>query len=128
MASPGTGIPMGLVPAGTANLLARNLGLPLDETAAIEVAFSGHTRTIDLIKLTVDDQEPEHFAVIAGIGVDAMIMDETDPDLKAKVGTAAYCPRRGQGAGSTPCPHDHPARRSAPVPSARDDVRRRQRR
>jgi diacylglycerol kinase (ATP) len=86
----GTGIPMGLVPAGTANLLARNLALPLDETAAIDVAFSGHTRKIDLIKLTVDEQQSEHFAVIAGIGVDAMIMDETDPALKAKVGTAAY--------------------------------------
>ena len=61
----GTGIPMGLVPAGTANLLARNLGLPMDETAAIEVAFGGHTRTIDLIKVAVDDQAPEHFAVLA---------------------------------------------------------------
>lgn len=86
----GTGIPMGLVPAGTANLLARNLGLSLDETAAINVAFSDKTRKIDLIKLTVDEQESEHFAVIAGIGVDAVIMDETDPALKAKAGTAAY--------------------------------------
>jgi diacylglycerol kinase (ATP) len=86
----GTGIAMGLVPAGTANLLARNLGLSLNETAAIDVAFSGTSRKIDLIKLTVDEQHSEHFAVIAGIGVDAMIMDETDPKLKAKVGTAAY--------------------------------------
>ena len=86
----GSGIPMGLVPAGTANLLARNLDLPLEEDAAVEIAFAGHTRTIDLIKLTVDDGPPEHFAVIAGVGVDAMIMDETDPDLKDKIGSAAY--------------------------------------
>jgi diacylglycerol kinase family enzyme len=86
----GSGIPMGLVPAGTANLLARNLDLPLQEDAAIKVAFAGHTRTIDLIKLTVDDKPPEHFAVIAGIGVDAMMMDETDEDLKDKIGSAAY--------------------------------------
>jgi diacylglycerol kinase (ATP) len=86
----GSGIPMGLVPAGTANLLARNLGLPPQEDAAIEIAFAGHTRTIDLIKLTVDDQPAEHFAVIAGIGVDAMMMDETDADLKDKIGSAAY--------------------------------------
>jgi diacylglycerol kinase (ATP) len=86
----GSGIPMGLVPAGTANLLARNLDLPMEEDAAVEVAFGGHTRTIDLIRLTVDENPPEHFAVIAGIGVDAMTMDETDDDLKDKVGSAAY--------------------------------------
>ncbi len=98
----GTGIPMGLVPAGTGNLLARNLDVPLDETAAIDAAFSGHTRDFDLIKLTVDDKDPEHFAVAAGIGVDAMIMDETDPALKAKVGTAAYFIAAGKALGRLP--------------------------
>ena len=86
----GSGIVMGLIPAGTGNLLARNLDLPLEEAAAIEVAFAGHTRTIDLIRIRVDDHPPEHFAVLAGIGVDAMIMDETDPDLKEKIGAGAY--------------------------------------
>ena len=86
----GSGIPMGVIPAGTGNLLARKLDLPLEEAAAIEVAFARYTRTIDLIRLSVDDHPPEHFAVIAGIGVDAMIMDETDPTLKDKVGSAAY--------------------------------------
>ena len=85
-----TGIPLGLVPAGTGNLLARNLDLPLEEADAIEVALSGQARQIDLVKITVDDRAPEHFAVMAGIGVDAMIMDETDEDLKDKVGSAAY--------------------------------------
>lgn len=51
-----TGIPMGLIPAGTGNLLARNLGLPLDEVAAIEVALAGRHRQIDLVELTVDDR------------------------------------------------------------------------
>lgn len=85
-----SGIPMGLIPAGTGNLLARNLDLPLDEASAIDVAFGGLTRTIDLINIVVDGGPPEHFAVMAGIGVDAVIMDETDEDLKAKVGAAAY--------------------------------------
>jgi diacylglycerol kinase family enzyme len=83
-----SGIPLGLVPAGTGNLLARNLDLPLEEVDAIEVALSGQVRQIDLVKITVDDRAPEHFAVMAGIGVDAMIMDETDEDLKDKVGSA----------------------------------------
>ena len=80
-----SGIPMGLIPAGTGNLLARNLDVPLNELDAIEVALDGHTRAIDLIRITVDDRPPEHFAVMAGIGVDAMIMDETVDGLKDKV-------------------------------------------
>jgi hypothetical protein len=85
-----TGFPLGLVPAGTGNLLARNLDLPLEEVDAIEVALAGQVRLLDLVRITVDDRPPEHFAVMAGIGIDAMIMDETDEDLKDKVGSAAY--------------------------------------
>ncbi len=47
----GTGIPMGIVPEGTANLLSRNLGIPQAEPEAIEVVLTGRTRTIDLVKL-----------------------------------------------------------------------------
>ncbi len=86
----GTGIPMAVIPAGTGNLLARNLGIPLVEDAAIEVALGQTTRTIDLVATTIDGEPGEHFAVMAGVGVDAMIMDETNPDLKAKIGSAAY--------------------------------------
>jgi diacylglycerol kinase (ATP) len=98
----GTGIPLGLIPAGTGNLLARNLDLDLDEATAIETAFGGHTRTIDLVKVTVDHQEPEHFAVMAGIGVDAVIMDETNPALKEKIGSAAYFVAAGKALGRVP--------------------------
>jgi diacylglycerol kinase (ATP) len=98
----GSGIPMGLVPAGTANLLARNLDLPMEEDAAVEIAFGEHTRKIDLIKLTVDDHHPEHFSVIAGIGVDAMIMDETDDGLKDKIGSAAYVLATAKALGRLP--------------------------
>lgn len=98
----GTGIPMGLIPAGTGNLLARNLDLPLDESGAVEVAFGGHTRTIDLVEVTADDSEPEHFAVMAGIGVDAMTMEETDDDLKDKIGAAAYFVSAAKALGRLP--------------------------
>lgn len=98
----GAGIPMGLIPAGTANLLARNLGIPLSEVAAIEVALTGDTRTIDLIQLRVDGGEPEHFAVMAGMGVDAMIMDQTSPQLKAHIGPAAYVLAAAKAVGRLP--------------------------
>jgi diacylglycerol kinase (ATP) len=97
-----TGIPLGLVPAGTGNLLARNLDLPLEEADAIDVAFDGQVRRIDLVKITVDDRAPEHFAVMAGIGIDAMIMDETDEDLKDKVGSAAYFVAAAKALGRLP--------------------------
>ena len=79
----GSAVPLGIVPAGTANLLNYNLGLPRDEAGAIEVAVAGDTATIDLIKITIDDRDPEHFAVMAGAGLDAMIMDEVSSDLKS---------------------------------------------
>jgi diacylglycerol kinase (ATP) len=86
----GTGIPFGLIPAGTGNLLAKNLGIPLDEAAALSVAFDGLDKPIDLVKVTFDDQASDHFAVMAGIGLDAVIMQGTNPDLKKAVGSAAY--------------------------------------
>ena len=87
-----TGIPVGIIPAGTGNLLARNLGIPLDEVAAARVAFGGHARPIDLVKVTVDDDPStsEHFAVMGGLGYDAQIMEATRPELKRTVGSAAY--------------------------------------
>ena len=97
-----TGTPLGLVPAGTGNLLARNLDLPLEEVDAIDVALDGQQRPIDLVRITVDDRPPEHFAVMAGIGVDAMIMDETNEDLKDKVGSAAYFVAAGKALGRLP--------------------------
>ena len=87
-----SGIPLGIIPAGTGNLLARNLGIPLDETEAARLAFTGSARPIDLVRVTVDgdDANAEHFAVMAGIGIDARIMESTRPELKKTVGSAAY--------------------------------------
>jgi diacylglycerol kinase (ATP) len=86
----GTGIPFGLVPSGTGNLLARNIGIPLDRAAALEVALDGVDKGVDLVEIRVDDGPPDHFAVMGGIGIDAVIMEGTNPDLKKAVGSAAY--------------------------------------
>ena len=47
----GTGIPVGIIPAGTGNLLARNLDIPLYLRAAIDVALTGQDRAIDLVEV-----------------------------------------------------------------------------
>ena len=87
----GTGIPVGVVPAGTGNLLARNLALPLYLNAAIDVALNGQDRAIDLVRIAGDMIEPdEHFLVMAGMGFDAAIMEGANEQLKAKVGWLAY--------------------------------------
>ena len=98
----GSDTPLGIVPAGTANLLDYNLRLPRTEAPAIEVAAAGRTRNIDLVKITVDGGRTQHFAVMAGAGLDAMIMDEVSGDLKKTIGTAAYFLAAGKALGRLP--------------------------
>jgi YegS/Rv2252/BmrU family lipid kinase len=86
----GTGIPVGIIPAGTGNLLARNLAIPLYLRAAIDVALNGQDRAIDMVAVEGDDMERTHFLVMAGMGFDAAIMEGVNEDIKAKVGWVAY--------------------------------------
>ncbi|HEX3929764.1 MAG TPA: diacylglycerol kinase family protein [Nocardioides sp.] len=86
----GTGIPVGIIPAGTGNLLARNLGVPLYLRSAIDVALTGQDRAIDLVEVSGDGMADTHFMVMAGMGLDAAIMQGVNEQLKAKVGWVAY--------------------------------------
>jgi YegS/Rv2252/BmrU family lipid kinase len=87
----GTGISVGVVPAGTGNLLARNLGIPLYLQAAVDVALNGQDRAIDLVKVSGDGiGEDEHYMVMAGMGFDAAVMEGANEKVKAKVGWLAY--------------------------------------
>ena len=86
----GTGIPVGIIPAGTGNLLARNLDIPLYIRAAIDVALTGQDRAIDLVAVTGDGIEATHFMVMAGMGFDAAIMEGVNEDIKKRVGWLAY--------------------------------------
>ena len=86
----GTGIPVGIIPAGTGNLLARNLGIPLYIRSAIDVALNGQDRAIDLVEVGGDGIEDTHFMVMAGMGFDAAIMEGVNEDIKKKIGWVAY--------------------------------------
>jgi YegS/Rv2252/BmrU family lipid kinase len=86
----GTGIPVGIIPAGTGNLLARNLGIPLYLRSAIDVALNGQDRAIDLVDVGGDGIEDTHFMVMAGMGFDAAIMEGVNEDIKKKIGWFAY--------------------------------------
>jgi YegS/Rv2252/BmrU family lipid kinase len=87
----GTGVAVGIVPAGTGNLLARNLGIPLYLQTAVDVALSGQDRAIDLVKVSGDGLgDDEHFMVMAGMGFDAAVMEGANEHIKARVGWLAY--------------------------------------
>jgi YegS/Rv2252/BmrU family lipid kinase len=86
----GTGIPVGIIPAGTGNLLARNLDIPLYLRSAIDVALNGQDRAIDLVEVGGDGIEDTHFMVMAGMGFDAAIMEGVNEEIKKKIGWVAY--------------------------------------
>ncbi|MCU1523287.1 MAG: diacylglycerol kinase [Microbacteriaceae bacterium] len=88
-------VPLSLVPAGTGNLLARNLNLTLNSLdASVDTAFTGADRRIDLgiAEIVRDDDEREDhaFLVMAGLGLDAKMIALTNPKLKKAVGWLAY--------------------------------------
>ena len=74
-----------ILPAGTANLLAMNLGIPDDLTEAVRVGLRGDRRLIDTGLVN-----GEHFAVMAGAGFDARMIKDADRGLKKRLGRAAY--------------------------------------
>ncbi len=86
----GTGVPVGIIPAGTGNLLARNLSIPLFMRAAIDVGLTGQDKAVDLVEVSGDGMRDTHFMVMAGMGFDAAIMEGVNEDLKRKVGWIAY--------------------------------------
>jgi diacylglycerol kinase (ATP) len=81
----GTKATLAIIPAGTANLLAANLGIPKDMAAAVEIGFAGDRRRIDVGRIN-----GERFAVMAGAGFDARMIGDADGGLKDRFGRLAY--------------------------------------
>jgi len=78
-------VTLAIMPAGTANLLAGNLGIPRDLEAAVDIGLSGRRRKLDLGAVN-----GERFSVMAGIGFDALMIREADAGLKDRLGRLAY--------------------------------------
>lgn len=100
------GVPMAIVPSGTANLLAMNLGIPQDMLDAVSVALDGDPQPIDLIRVTIDGnaRAAEHFAVMGGMGIDGKIMASANPELKKAVKSVAYFVSVAQNLNTEPVP------------------------
>lgn len=80
-----SGVPLGVLPAGTGNLFARNLGLPLDLDHALAVALDGAQRRVDV---GIANGRP--FIVMAGLGFDAELLATVSEELKKRAGWGAY--------------------------------------
>lgn len=81
----GSDVALAIVPAGTSNLLARNLDLPMDIEGAVAVGLNGARRRLDVGRFN-----KERFAVMAGVGIDAAMIRDADGILKERLGRAAY--------------------------------------
>ncbi len=89
-----SGIPILVYPAGTANLLAENLGMPVEPRHLAETTIDGHQVAFDLGELERPSRLAKTpvtngFAIMAGAGYDASIMESAAP-FKASMGAAAY--------------------------------------
>lgn len=85
---------LGVIPLGTANALATDMGLPRDSAKAMRAAMHGEARSIALGRMTYLDRDgtdsQRYFIVAAGIGADAHLMYEQSATLKRRYGMAAY--------------------------------------
>jgi diacylglycerol kinase (ATP) len=81
----GSDVPLAVLPAGTSNLLATNLELPLDIAEAVAIGLRGDRRRIDVGRFN-----GERFAVMAGSGIDAAMIRDADGSLKDRLGRVAY--------------------------------------
>jgi diacylglycerol kinase (ATP) len=85
------GPPVGILPGGTGNLIARTLGIPLDVRRAVPFLLDGEDIRVDLGVLT--GARPglrRRFAFAAGVGIDATMIAEASPALKRQIGVMAY--------------------------------------
>jgi diacylglycerol kinase family enzyme len=106
----GTGVPLAIVPLGTANLTARALGVPAQAGAAVDAGFDGRDRRIDLASIdgaSIDGASADgasadgasaggastdgsRFVAMAGIGLDAAVVGAAREPLKRRFGWVAY--------------------------------------
>ena len=81
----GSDVALAVIPAGTSNLLATNLGIPEDIEQAVAIGLGGERRRLD-----VGSINGERFAVMAGTGIDAVMIRDADGSPKEHLGRVAY--------------------------------------
>ncbi len=87
-------VPLAILPLGTTNVLAKELGIPEEISGALDIAVSRPPKTVSLgrIELLSEDttESPRYFCLMAGIGFDGKAVHDVDEAIKKKSGKAAY--------------------------------------
>jgi diacylglycerol kinase (ATP) len=87
-------VPLALLPLGTTNVLAKELGIPEEMTAALSTAISKAPRMVNLGRIELnpdtDSAYVRYFCLMAGIGFDGKTVHDVNPAIKRKSGKAAY--------------------------------------
>jgi diacylglycerol kinase (ATP) len=87
----GSGVRLAVWPRGTANVLGRELRLPRQLDQLADVIAAGHVRRAHVGRVTIERSgEERYFLLMAGIGIDAAIVDRVRPEFKKRVGKAAF--------------------------------------
>ncbi len=86
----GTEAALAVLPGGTGNLLAVNLGIPTETIDGVQIALDRGRRAVDVGEVDLGDGTSQVFAVMAGMGLDAAMVDDAPTGLKARVGSLAY--------------------------------------
>jgi diacylglycerol kinase (ATP) len=87
----GTGVRMAVWPRGTANVLGLELQLPRRIERIVDVIATGKVLRAHVGLVTTENTgERRYFLLMAGIGIDAAIVDRVNPELKKRVGKAAF--------------------------------------
>jgi diacylglycerol kinase (ATP) len=94
----GTGLPLAILPAGSTNIVAQELGIPSDLDAAARLIFGRHR----IVRRDAGRCGDRLFLHMAGAGFDAHFFERSDPALKRRVGWLAYLPAAASAIGETP--------------------------
>ena len=89
-----TGVALGVLPMGTANALASDLGLPRSPRRAVELLLKSQPMQVPVGRIRFNDADgvpvQRYFTVAAGVGADALLMARMDPALKRRIGYLLY--------------------------------------
>jgi len=87
----GTKARLGILPRGTGNVLARELGLPINVDEAITIAVRGNSKRVHFgVAIDEETDKRRHFVLMAGIGLDASVVRRVQPSLKKRIGRGAF--------------------------------------